>query len=65
MSHLFPEPADDSALRMLDAQLMRQAGMLAYNHVFLLVAYLFVIAIPLIFLLRHGRGGAAGNIVID
>jgi DHA2 family multidrug resistance protein len=60
-----PSTSYGAALKMLDAQLMRQAGMLAYNHVFLLVAYLFVIAIPLIFLLKHGRGGAAGNIVID
>jgi hypothetical protein len=65
MSDLFPEPAGGAALKMLDAQLMRQAGMLAYNHVFLLVAYLFVIAIPLVFLLKPGRGGAARDIVID
>jgi DHA2 family multidrug resistance protein len=40
------------ALKLLDGQLMRQAGMLAYNHVFLLVTAVFVLCIPLIFLLR-------------
>jgi DHA2 family multidrug resistance protein len=40
------------ALKILEGRLARQAAMLAYNHVFLLVTALFVLSIPLVFLLR-------------
>ncbi|HEU4632210.1 MAG TPA: DHA2 family efflux MFS transporter permease subunit [Gemmatimonadaceae bacterium] len=42
------------ALRLLDGLIGRQAAVLAYNHVFALVATLFVIGFPLVFLLRRG-----------
>ncbi len=42
------------ALELLDLKLMRQAAILAYNHVFALVAILFVLAVPLaLFLSRR------------
>jgi len=47
-----PGLATDSALRMLDATVNRQATMLAYNDVFWLLGMLFVLTIPLVLLLR-------------
>jgi hypothetical protein len=44
--------AHDMALNLLDGAVMRQAAMLAYNHVFLLVASIFLLTLPLIFLLN-------------
>jgi DHA2 family multidrug resistance protein len=43
------------ALRMLDGTLMRQAAVLSYNRVFILVSLLFVIALPLVFLLKSSH----------
>lgn len=44
--------AHEMALNLLDGVVMRQAAMLAYNHVFLLVASIFLLTLPLIFLLN-------------
>jgi len=43
------------ALTLLDGELLRQAGMMAYNHMFLLVTVLFVLSFPLIFLLKANK----------
>ncbi len=43
------------ALTLLDGELTRQAGMLAYNHLFLLVTSLFIISFPLIFFLKSSK----------
>jgi len=40
------------SIALLDAQVTRQAAVLAYNHAFLLVAALFLFSVPLAFLLR-------------
>ena len=40
------------ALKSLDGELARQADMLAYNHIFLLVTGVFVLCMPLVFTLR-------------
>ena len=53
------------ALRILDAQVARQAAVLAYNHVFVLVSALFFIGLPLVFLLRRGTPDADAEIPID
>ena len=45
--------AQAQALRMLDVQLLRQSAVLAYNHVFALITVLFVVAFPLVFLLKE------------
>jgi DHA2 family multidrug resistance protein len=50
-----PVTAHHQALRLLDREVMRQATMLAYNHIFFLITGLFAISIPLIFLLKNGR----------
>ena len=41
------------ALRLLDVSVLRQAAVLAYNHVFELITVLFLASVPLIFLLRQ------------
>jgi MFS transporter, DHA2 family, multidrug resistance protein len=41
------------AFALLDATVERQASVLAYNHVFLLVTTLFVVSIPLVLLIRR------------
>jgi DHA2 family multidrug resistance protein len=43
------------ALSLLDNELSRQAGMMAYNHMFLLVTTLFIISMPFIFLLKSNK----------
>jgi len=42
------------AIKLLDGIVSRQAAVLAYNHVFVLVSSLFFIGFPLVFLLRRG-----------
>ena len=46
--------AKSQALRVLDGLITRQAAVLAYNHVFVLVSSLFFLGFPLVFLLRRG-----------
>ena len=48
-----PAEASEGALKLLDGTLMRQAAMLSYNHIFLLVTCLFVLTIPLVFFIRR------------
>jgi DHA2 family multidrug resistance protein len=50
------------ALRVLDLRVTQQAAVLAYNHVFGLVAILFLVSLPLVFLLRSGKPGAGAPI---
>ena len=47
--------ATGRAIKLLDFRVMRQAIALAYNHVLLLVAALFVISLPLVLLVRGHR----------
>lgn len=42
-------------LTLLDGELSRQAGMMAYNHMFFLVTALFIISMPFIFLLKSNK----------
>jgi DHA2 family multidrug resistance protein len=49
------ETARHQALRLLDLTVTRQAAVLSYNHVFVLVSVLFVFALPLVFLLKRGH----------
>ena len=57
--------AKAQALRILNGMIGKQAAVLAYNHVFVLVAALFVIGFPLVFLLRRGHPGADVEIAAD
>jgi DHA2 family multidrug resistance protein len=43
------------ALKLLDVMVTRQATVLSYNRVFVLVSLLFIIALPLVFLLKRGH----------
>ena len=56
-----PTPGSPDAARALgalDATVLRQATVLAYNHAFLLVALSFALAIPLAWFLRGNSGSA-------
>jgi MFS transporter, DHA2 family, multidrug resistance protein len=53
------------ALRILDGLISRQAAVLAYNHVFVLVSSLFFLGLPLVLLLRRGQPSAETEIPID
>jgi DHA2 family multidrug resistance protein len=57
--------ASQQALRLVDATIERQAAVLAYNHVFLLVSTLFVIGLPLVFLLRRGLPIEDSEVVLE
>ncbi|MFZ3114361.1 MAG: DHA2 family efflux MFS transporter permease subunit [Syntrophales bacterium] len=57
--------AHERALSLLDGEVMRQASMLAYNHVYLLVACLFMAMLPLVFLLRGKTSAKAAEIIVD
>jgi DHA2 family multidrug resistance protein len=45
--------ARSQALQLLDYSLLRQAAVLAYNHVFWLIAAMFLVSVPLVLLLRE------------
>jgi MFS transporter, DHA2 family, multidrug resistance protein len=49
--------AGQKALKLLDVTILRQAAMMAYNHVYLLVAALFLVGLPLVFFLKSPKGG--------
>jgi hypothetical protein len=50
--------AQHQALAVLDATLMRQAAMQAYNDAWLLLLLSFVCVIPAVFLLKKSHGHA-------
>lgn len=60
-----PVAARKMALKLMDLQLMQQAGMLAYNRVFFLIAVCFVLIFPLILLLRGGASGRKAPEVVS
>jgi MFS transporter, DHA2 family, multidrug resistance protein len=53
------------ALRLLDATISRQSVVLALNRVFVLIAILFVIALPLVLLLRGGHAEGEAEMVAE
>ena len=60
-----PNEARNKALALLQRNMMGQARVIAYNHVFQLIAVLFALAFPLVFLLRHARGAETGEIMVE
>jgi DHA2 family multidrug resistance protein len=48
------------ALALLNGDVERQAAVLAYNHIFVLVTVLFLMGVPLVFLLRRGHAAEPG-----
>ena len=53
------------ALRLLDGMIARQAAVLSYNRVFVLVSILFVIALPLVLLLKRGHAHEGVEIIAE
>jgi DHA2 family multidrug resistance protein len=53
------------ALRLLDGTIARQAAVLSYNRVFVLVSILFVIALPLVFLLKRGHAAEDMELMVE
>lgn len=47
-----PTTAGQQTLKLMDGEIMKQASMLAFNHVFLLVASVFLFSIPLVYFLK-------------
>jgi DHA2 family multidrug resistance protein len=60
-----PYTARLRALRLLDATITRQSVVLALNYVFVLIAILFFIALPLVLLLRSGHAEGEGELVAE
>jgi len=57
--------ARQEALKLLDLTVTRQATVLSYNRVFVLVSLLFIIALPLVFLLKRGHAADDGEMMVD
>ena len=55
-----PAVAEQHAIALLDAQVTRQALMLSFERLFLLFGFGFVVAMPLLLLMRKGRGFRGG-----
>jgi MFS transporter, DHA2 family, multidrug resistance protein len=53
------------AYKLLDLRILRQAAVLAYNHVFMLVAVLFLLAAPLLLLLKGGYEDAPSDFGVE
>jgi DHA2 family multidrug resistance protein len=49
-----PSSAGETSLRFLDRAVTQQASILAYNHAFMLVAGVFLVCLPMAFLLHGG-----------
>jgi DHA2 family multidrug resistance protein len=47
--------AQNKALKVVEELVMRQASMLSFNYLFFLIAVLFVLSIPLIFLITDSH----------
>ncbi len=57
--------ATQQAIHLMDGLIGRQAAVLAYNHVFLLVTALFVIGLPLVILLRRGTPAGEVEVMVE
>lgn len=54
-----PTAAQEASMRLLDGSVQVQAYTMSVNNAFLMVAVLFVLAFPLVFLLKRAAPGAA------
>ncbi|MFI5235894.1 MAG: DHA2 family efflux MFS transporter permease subunit [Gemmatimonadales bacterium] len=57
--------AREKALALLHGDLMSQAAVIAYNHVFLLIAISFVVSLPLVLLIKNGDATEAAEVMMD
>jgi DHA2 family multidrug resistance protein len=53
------------ALKLLDLRILREASVLAYNHVFVLITILFIVGLPLVLLLRSPRGHVEMEMMVE
>jgi DHA2 family multidrug resistance protein len=53
------------AVKLLNLSVLRQASVLAYNHVFLLVTFLFILGLPLVLLLKTPEGAVEHEIMVE
>ncbi len=53
------------ALAVIDAQVMGQASVIAYSKIYLLSAALILVLIPLLLLIRRGKGSTGGHVVME
>lgn len=53
-----PDAAAQGALSWLNQMTLTQASLIAYNRIFFMVALLFLLAVPLVFLIRKGNSSA-------
>jgi len=67
LQHLGASAADarEHALALLDMLISRQATVLAYNHIFELVALMFAVVVPLMFLLPRSGRTAGPEIIME
>jgi DHA2 family multidrug resistance protein len=60
-----PWTARERALELLDRQLMGQASVIAYSRIYVLSAGLILALIPLLVLVRHTRGPAGAQHIVE
>ncbi len=60
-----PWTARERALEILDRQLMAQASVIAYSRIYVLSAVLILALIPLLLLVRHKRGTAGVQHILE
>ena len=53
------------ALKLLDGVVTRQASMLAYNHVYYLIAFVYLVSIPLVVLIKDPRLAKGAEMIAD
>ena len=56
---------DMEALKVLDMTVVRQADMLAYNHVFFLIAAIFLFSLPLVPFIKHKMRETGEKVVAE
>jgi hypothetical protein len=57
--------AQKQALALVDQQLMGQASVMAYSRIYELSAFLILLLIPLLLLVRKTRGAAAAHALME
>jgi DHA2 family multidrug resistance protein len=53
------------ALKLLDGTISRQAAVLSYNRVFVLLSILFLLGLPLVFFLKRGHAPDDMELMVD
>jgi DHA2 family multidrug resistance protein len=53
------------ARKLLDGVVTRQASMLAYNHVYFLIALVYLFSIPLVMLMKNSRRARGAEMIAD